>query len=411
MTYNPRFYEKLSRYNKDVIINKYRANGTITEKDEQLIREFLGELVSQRHTGQHRIIKLAGELALWRRFINKEYKDLSIQEVYGGIERLKTGKNYRGKPFKQNSIRDYILSLRQFLLWMSDNQKTRIPEKKISGLKLPSRDYDTTTPEELPTPEEIRTIIKGCQKSLHSAFMAVLYESGCRLGELNRLTWADAVFEMVEDCNTVKLYIDDFKTKKHRYSRLVMATEYLAKYKNDYEAKYGAVKPEDFIFVGRNKQPFTYAGAVQVFERMIERSKIQKHLTPHDFRRARATHLIQQNYQESIIKKSLWGNLNTPQFQVYAKLADKDIDKEFLAKSGIKKKEERINPLGPRPCGQCPYVNLATDNFCAKCGYPLTQEVAASKQAADNYMELKPEYQEIMRDVEARLRERQKNKR
>jgi integrase len=418
--HNSRFYEKLSRYNKDVILDKYLEKGTITKDDHKLINSFLSETSSRKQTGQHRIISIASKLCNWRKFVQVEYGKANIQDLYDGIDRIKNGTYTKiittkagvkeiERPFKQNSLHDYVLTLRQFFKWMAENNKTEIPEKKIRNIKLPSRDYDTTLPEELPSQDEVSLIIKSCQKSMHAAFMAVLYDAGCRIGELCRITWRDVVFEKIGDTLTAKLYIDDVKTKKRRYSRLTMATGYLAEYKNDYEAKYGAVNPNDFVFVGRDKMPFTYAGAVQVFERMVKRAKelykIDKHITPHDFRRARATHMIQQNYQESIIKKTLWGNLNTPQFQVYARLSDEDIDSELLSKTGIQAfKKERVKPLGPRPCGECGFVNDPTDNFCRKCGFALMEKVKVELKTAINKAEELPEYQRLKEDYDAKFK-------
>jgi predicted Zn-ribbon and HTH transcriptional regulator len=115
--------------------------------------------------------------------------------------------------------------------------------------------------------------------------------------------------------------------------------------------------------------------------------------------------MIQQNYQESIIKKTLWGNLNTPQFQVYARLSDEDIDSELLSKTGIRAfKKERVKPLGPRPCGECGFVNDPTDNFCRKCGFALMEKVKAELKTAINKAEELPEYLRLKEDYDAKFK-------
>ena len=92
--------------------------------------------------------------------------------------------------------------------------------------------------------------------------------------------------------------------------------------------------------------------------------------------------MVAQNYQESIIKQSMWNNIDTTMFKTYVKLSEKDIDSEFLLKSGIKTEEEvRKDTLKPNPCHNCHTVNPPTANFCLKCGQPITS--AAKEKLAD----------------------------
>jgi hypothetical protein len=64
---------------------------------------------------------------------------------------------------------------------------------------------------------------------------------------------------------------------------------------------------------------------------------VQKHVTPHIFRHSQITYLIQQRYNESIIKKMMWGNITTAMFSTYAHLTDVDIENEVAQKHGISK--------------------------------------------------------------------------
>lgn len=410
MATNPRFYMKLQKYNKDVILLKYRTDGTITENDEELIRKYISGLVSKKQIGDHRVVKIAGSLSLWRRFIQVEYKDLTIDDLYLGIERLQKGKNQRGNPFKSNTYRDYIALIRQFSYWLIDKEIIQIREKDIKDIKIPAKDEDTTMPGDLPTLDEVMIILKSCQNQKHKVLMSVLYESGCRISELCRLTWSDLIF----DGNGVRLYITDEKTNKKRYSRLTLCAEYLSDYKQYYETKYGHANPDDYLIVGNGTNPITYSSAAEYFKRIIAKSGIEKHVTPHDFRRARATHMIQQNYQESIIKKMMWGNINSTQFKVYVKLSESDIDKELLLKAGIEdiNEQKKENPLKSRPCGNCHAINGPDSNYCYKCGHPLTDKSAGDQDGLMKFLyseaSTNPQVAEAIRIIsEAALKNKQ----
>jgi site-specific recombinase XerC len=91
--------------------------------------------------------------------------------------------NAKGKPFKQNTLHDYVVILKPFLLWLVDNDYSDIPEKKIRAIKPPCMDYNVTLPEDLPKEAEIVALIKGSKSVMERAFLAVLYESGARIGE------------------------------------------------------------------------------------------------------------------------------------------------------------------------------------------------------------------------------------
>jgi len=56
----------------------------------------------------------------WRRFIGL-YWELSIGEVYAGIDAPKSDKSQKGKPFKQNTLADHVVFLKRFLLWAIEN--------------------------------------------------------------------------------------------------------------------------------------------------------------------------------------------------------------------------------------------------------------------------------------------------
>ena len=399
---NERFYKYSLMHGREQCFAKHRGK-TITESDEAIIRQFVDELMTTKNVGEMRADKIVISLVQWRRFITREYNGIGYTDITAGIGRLKHGKNERGRPYKANTYRDFIAVLKQFLRWMMENGQTSIDEKSLKKIVIPPKDYETTAPQDLPTAEEIKTIILSCTTIQQKAFIATLYESAVRIGELGRLAWQDVVF----DEYGVKLYIDDKKRKQKRYSRLTMSTEFLAQWKNTVRNS----SPESFVFSDRSGQPLTYAAGVQRFNRIIKASGITKHITPHDFRRARATHMIQQNYQESVIKKSIWGNLDSEQFKVYVKLQESDIDNEFLRKAGISTtKKERINPIGPEPCPVCHFVNSGMFDYCGKCGNPLSGEAVDKLKQATQQAELLPEYQIILNKFRAELQDLQRQK-
>lgn len=368
------FYPGITRYNGDKSFKKSLLAGVIVQDDVDLIREFVHERQAQRHISDGRVNKTIFTLVNWRRFILRPYREAGIADIYSGVAGLKTGKSTKDRSFKQNTVHDYIRILKPFILWLIENGYSVLPEKKILGITAPAADHQTTKPDEILTLEEIEQLIKVCMNPRDRAFIALFYESGARIGEVCRLTWRDVIF----DKYGVKVYIDDQKTNKRRYSRLTMSRQDLAAWKADYHP--GEALPDSLVFLTFKGRALDYIQACRIIQRLVERTGMKKRVHPHLFRKSRITHMIAQNYQESVIKESLWGNINTGMFRTYVCLAEKDIDAEFLERAGIQVKQEENKILQPRPCPECHAINSPNTRFCPECGTSLTGEAAEEQR-------------------------------
>jgi integrase len=362
------FYPYLTRYGFEASLATARKNNLIQPAEEKIIREYLDEKAARDHITLSRKNKITTTLVNFRRFLKTEYQKATAADIFAAINGLTHGKNVHDKPFKQNTLWSYIRILKPFLLWMIESGYSEIKPLKIKQIKAPAIDTDTSTPDDILTPEEIKGLITACKHSRDRALISVLYESGARIGEIARLTWKDCIF----DKYGVKLYINDTKTNKQRYSRLIASAEYLARWRNDCPDP--AVNALVFTNL-HDGSPIEYITVRRLLERALTAAGINKKVTKlHLFRKSRITHMIAQNYQESVVKQAMWGNLATKMFQTYVRLGEKDIDGEFLEKAGIQQKPpELIDTLKPRPCPNCHFINAPTSSYCSKCGSPITE--------------------------------------
>ncbi|MDR9817680.1 MAG: tyrosine-type recombinase/integrase [Candidatus Methanoculleus thermohydrogenotrophicum] len=140
--------------------------------------------------------------------------------------------------------------------------------------------------------------------------------------------------------------------------------------------------------------------------RSARRAGVEKAITPHLFRHSRITHMLQQGYSESVIKKIAWGHMDTTMLATYGHLQDSDIDDEIASMAGVKPPaaKEAAECLEPRQCPRCYTVNGPTQNFCGECGLELTMKAVEDVKIAEEQAELTPEYQalydKIMRDLQ-----------
>lgn len=227
------------------------------------------------------------------------YQMATVGDVYPAISTLKVSKNKMGHAFRQNAIHDYVILLKRFYIWMIESGYSNVPLTKIRKIHPPKFELNTKQPEQLLTQQEVKALIDTCQNSRDRALITVLYESGCRIGELGRLTWGQVKFD---DLGLV-LSVDDTKCGTKRYVRLVISLPYLSTWRNDYQ---GIPKGEARVFITNRGNPLTHGTVMGLLKRLQEKSEIEKHVTPHIFRHSRITHLINQGMSESVIKLMMW---------------------------------------------------------------------------------------------------------
>ncbi|MCC7555969.1 MAG: tyrosine-type recombinase/integrase [Methanoculleus marisnigri] len=390
---NRPFYNGQTRYGYQVSLESGIESGIITDRDRKLILEYVEERKVTKDLSLARINKIVSHLVGWRKFLTVPFSEATITDIYAAITALKGGVSIKGKPFSQNTIHDYIRVLKPFLHWLNEEGYKNLNPTKIRKIQSPPVDRDTKSSDDLLTVKEVEQLLDASKDLRNRAIIGVLYESGCRIGELGRLQWKDVIF----DEYGVKLYLTDNKTKKRRYSRLTLAASYLAAWKVEYP---GSPSGDNLVFISQQHNRLEYNAFLRMLQRTGKAAGLTKHIHPHILRSSRITHMVSQNYQESVIKKSMWGNLKTDMFETYVKLGEGDIDAEFLEKAGVAMKKDTADELKARPCPNCHTTNAPTFDHCYRCGWALSSEAIARTSDLKEQIETLDVYQmlEAMRD-------------
>jgi integrase/recombinase XerD len=376
-------------------IDKALASGQITPDDADLIRSYVSEYQATRHVSNLRVLKSIFELVNWRRFIKLPYRAATITEIHNALNELQSANSLRGTPFKANTKHDYVKGLKWFLQWMISEGHSKLSQEKVDKIKVPPVDSCTTTPDGILQEDDILAMVSNVRTFRDKALIFCLYESGARIGEMSRIKWKDVVFN---DDGTVGLSLTDTKTLKIRHSLLGASVEYLAGWRNNYP---GTPNNDSFLFISENGEPMEYRAMSQVVTRAAKKAGVDKKVTCHLFRKSRITSLIKQNYQESVIKQAMWGNLGTNMFKTYVVLSEQDIDAEFREKMGIKKKEiKEDKKMVPRQCAYCFAMNGPQSSYCHICGRPLTEESKAVLSETKTRAHTDPMYADLMARLE-----------
>lgn len=390
----------VDKWSYTVALQSAIERGDITQDDRDLINEYIhGKQAKGSKKGTispTRINNITSALIVFRKYMPVPYRDAQVKDIYSGLVAFKDGKTSKGKAYSHNTVYNRITNLKPFVLWLIDSgysvmsslsdKEIKKVKKNILDISGGGQDRDTVQPDELYTEEELQRLIAACRTSRDRALIIVMYESGARIGEIARLAWKDCIF----DRYGVKLYISDQKTKKKRYSRLTLSTEYLATWKRDSPDS----SPDAPVFVRIRRRlesgvesedvyvndPITRITVKSLLQRLKRATGIDKAIRPHMFRHTRVTDMIKANYQESAIKKSLWGNLSTPMFSTYVNLSEQDIDDEFLERAGVEVVEETPSGMRPVSCGECNTTNMPGNDFCYRCGVGLSEQAISQEE-------------------------------
>lgn len=353
---------RTQKYNADYMIESNRLSGTLSDDDAEILRNYISYLTVTRSHNSYTQAGIVCQLCTLQKLSPiVSIRDLTAETIFAKIRTL------HESDYKQNT--KFLMLAKGKAFWKYLIKKGIISAdyteiKKIRGYKI---NRDTTAPDEILTPEEIQALISHAGNARNRAIIAVLYESACRISELARLRWRDVIF----DKYGAKIYIADNKTHKIRYNRLIISVQHLLEWKNDYEL-FGSAKGDNLVFVSQRGNQLSYIGYHLLLKKVAAAAGINKRVHLHLFRKSRITHMVKENYQESVIKKVAWGNLNTNQLETYIRLSEEDIDGECLDHHpGLaEKKVEETSVLRSSKCVRCGALLSPDQHYCGRCGLP-----------------------------------------
>lgn len=281
---------------------------------------------------------------------------------------------------------DYKKILKQFYKWL-EGEDDEYPEK-VKWLNTTGPSRQATLPKDLLTREDIDALKDGCRNARDRAFIAVLYETGARIGELIDLTVGD-----IEDHDHGRKVVIDGKTGQRRLP-LVESSPAINQWLNVHP---NPVKDNPLWCQLRNaNKQLTYH---YIRQKMLERAgkraaeanpdlatetdatragdadpEFYKPLNPHHFRHSRATFLATRFKEAQLCEWFGWVQGSTVPGK-YVHLSGRDIDDAYNQLYGLQEEEETEDPKIAK-CPRCEELNEYEDYFCSRCGQALRPEAA-----------------------------------
>ena len=270
----------------------------------------------------------------------------------------------------------YAVTIKKFYKWSNggDEYPTSVKWLRTTGKK-----NNKKLPEDLLNEDEVKKMIEAANNSRDRALISILWEAGCRVGELLSMQVKHVNFE-----NDITRITIQGKTGMRRIP-LIDSTPYLAEWIENHPFKNDPNAPL-WVSIGtvNHHQSLEYGACRKMLQEVAKKAGVKKAINPHNYRHSRATTLA-NHFTEAQMNEYFGWIQGSDISQVYVHLSGRDLDDCVLNLRGIKPKEEKIETtLAPKKCPRCGTINKSTGKFCIRCGLTLDLNVAMSvKKVSD----------------------------
>lgn len=241
-------------------------------------------------------------------FGNIDVENLTTESIREWVQWLEKPK-LDGTKRHQNTVRNYIMALRQVLQYCQSRGVGCIGKESVPC--LPRK----TTSVSYVTPEEVRILIDAARTIRGKFIISFLYSSGVRLSEFLSLNRGDVVgrsFRVIGKGDKERLCFIDVRTEQ-------LMNEYLSTRK---DAESALVVSELF------KKRLTPSTVQLIVRNAVVRSGLNKKISPHTFRHGYATDLVKNGCDIRYVAQALGhAQLNTT--MIYTHVTNPDLAAKY----------------------------------------------------------------------------------
>jgi integrase len=332
-------------------------DGRIIEKNKSLILKFKDKAISFG-LSMHRVLFYVIRLTVLARSIPKGFDEMTMEDMERTVSWIETSE------YESWTKHDFKVTLKKFFQWLRNYEwysKEYPPE--VRWIKTTLKSNKRKLPEDILTKEEVRSLIQTASNPRDKAFISVLYESGCRIGEIMNIKRKNVSF----DKYGAQVIVPEGKTGPRRI-RLIQSISYLEAWLGCHPRRDDPEAPL-WVTVGNNNKGKTigYQTIRKMLRQTAEKAGIKKRVNPHAFRHARATHLASELTMPLQCEYFGWVQ-GSKAPATYIHLSGKDLDRALLKMYGKLPEEEENNII---KCPRCNEINQEINRFCSNCGLPF----------------------------------------
>lgn len=274
-----------------------------------------------------------------------------------------------------------LIVLRKFFKWLTgEKDPDVVRDLKIRGQKAKGKARNSLHPKDLLSEKEVQAMIQLTPGPRDRAILALLWDSGARLGEILPLRVGD-VTPHPNYQDAIRVNFRESKTETRELA-LFDCRFWLTKWL----AEHPLAQEEDApLFPAQGSmRSLGEMGLRRIVKLAAQKAKAQglipadKRVFIHLFRHSRSTDLLMKGYSETKLKQRQGWDMNTRMIARYAHLSQKAAQEEDARLHGAIQEEEREeSPLATRLCSRCNEENPPQARFCGKCGMALSEDAAS----------------------------------
>lgn len=344
-------YHRFNKQYQTALTRLWKAQ--MLSDDKKLVEQFARDCKA-KGTGYARLTKLVRNLAIIGDMLGKEYKDATIEDIKRIVH------HFEISEYSVWTKHDVKVILKQFYKWLDGEDYPKIV--KWIKTTIPKKDKPLTNESDLLSEEEINKLIAIADHPRNKAIIAILGESGARIGEIGNLT----IGQVKIDTSGAVLNVSG-KTGRRRL-RIISATSYLVKWLDIHPDNSNPYAPL-WVNIGTKSyhKQMSYEGIRKVLISAFEKANIKKPCHPYIFRHSRASQLARHLTEFQM--NSYFGWMQGSRMpSLYVHISGKDLDDDILRINGMKAGERPL-PFKPQPraCPRCQEINSPTALYCCRC--------------------------------------------
>ncbi|MBI5051296.1 tyrosine-type recombinase/integrase, partial [Candidatus Micrarchaeota archaeon] len=295
-------------------LDKVRSDKEICKENKEIIVAFCKKQLAKGHS-YGRVAKVAYCLRRWAMWLKKSFKNATKDDLISVVGDLEANPNY-----KFQTKYDFKTVLKMIYKYVKGNDEVYPPE--ITWLRQNMKKQSHKLPEELLSEDEVLKIANAAETVRDKAFILVLYETGCRIGEILSIRIKNLQFDQYGAILRVTGKTGD------RRVRVISSAPVLANwidihpYKNDQDAVVWYPNATN----RKNPQKAIMHGSIYVLiKKLAAKAGVNKRIYPHLFRHSRATAMAGK-FTEAQMKEYFGWVQGSDMAATYVHLSGRDVD-------------------------------------------------------------------------------------
>lgn len=342
----------------------------ISKRNKELIFAFQGYCVTQG-LSKPRIVKYLQILKTSAQILGKDLDIVTKDDI------LKLVQTFQERNYTAWTKHGLKVMIKRFYKWLKGNDEEYPMEVKWINTNLKKSELRLPSEGDLLTEEEVKKLIDAAMNPRDKAFISLLYETGCRVGELGNLKILNIKFDKMGAVLSV------FGKTGSRNIRVMASTPYLMSWLANHPNKDDRNSPLWISIGKKSTEPITYRYLWKMLGNVAQRASISKKINPHSFRHARATFLANHLTEFQMNQYFGWKQ-GSDMPSTYVHMSGKSVENAILQLNGIKmEKDSKESLLKPISCPRCEAVNPAESRYCCKCAGLLDVREAMEIEARE----------------------------